>query len=758
MSLRRKDKHAGSVKFMMELKPFTETANLAILDPQLQSSDSLAVFSVTIKYCQDLPLKAAKIKCTVGSTSFVKQISDDNLLSTRMSFLVRHLHNEKFVLLVQQKSVLKSGSNELGRIEIPCSRLLDRGDRLLELFSLDAAVTGKVMLELSLRTVQYASMPVRKHMEGLSQIGILRCRLKKAAGLPNIERFGKSDPYVGIMIDQNGQRQTKTSTYKANNLNPEWNECFEFVVSTLEDTLHFTVQDHGNNAFRDSVLGEGQFDLAQLTKQANVLVQCELELAHPSKRNRTGTLFVDLEYKPFLEENPTADAYKRTSPWSSGVAFLNITDLDAPQFNDPIFSVECGKDAGIKDCVGGEVSPSRNVPFNLFIGDLDHSLKISVSDRHVGPLKRGLAAVGTAVTGIMGRNPSVSESEALFDQGPGSNRVGVCEANFERILTSASKPSEPFQLEEKLQGLISGRIKVAMIVRIVSADRTGTVQSVVPLGEARPSALSVLGDTLEHAADETRPDTLSSALSHPDKATSGQDSRGVRPYEGPADPTDSEGEDPEDELKAPWVPTGPGTLTIEVVKCENLPAGTTDSQANPYVSIRLRHKPTGRVQKDKTKTKTKTRSPRYGQSGGRTVFKIQNSLLDYEVEVVVKHRGRGTFRPIKLAKCDKPIHMPDGEPIDSNDAKALDFGVEPPPGSAFTATTGEGCKYRLTPSGFVYLKVIDFEAVKGRAIVETAVYEDDVNTSYASSSATTPDRGRPDRSSMAKQDSTLSLI
>ena len=739
MSLRRKDKHAGSVKFMMELKPFTDTNNPAILDPQLQSSASLAVFSVTIKYCQDLPTKAAKIRCTVGSTSFVKSVSDEKLLSTRMSFLVRH--NEKFVLLVQQKS----GSNELGRVEIPCSRLVNRDDRLLELFSLDAAVTGKVMLELSLRTVQHTRMPIRRHMEGLSQIGVLRCKLRGAKGLPNIERFGKSDPFAEIMIEQGGQPQTQTSTYKANNLNPEWGECFEFVISTLHDTLHFKVRDHGNNAFRDSVLGECEYDLVQLTKQANVLIHCELELAHPSKRDRTGTLSVDLEYKPFLEKNLTADAYKREAdayklePWSSGVAFLKITDLPHTPFTDPIFSVEGGKDAEINAGKGAEVTPSLNVPFNLLIRDFDHSLKITVCDRHVSTFKRGLAAV-KGVIPALSHNPSGTSSEALFDHGSGSNRTGVCEEKFERMLTSASEPSEQHN-EYKLKGLISGKIKMDMIMRTVSPDRTREESSKVSLGKARPSTISVLGGMLESAANETIPD--------PDKPKdSGQHPRLWRDSVVPEASF-------EDELKAPYFPDGSGTLTVEVVRCENLPAATTDSQANPYVSIRLLNKDDKRVIKDKTKTRNKTRSPRYGSSGGHTVFKIQDSLQNYTIEVVVKHRS--TFGKQRLAWFDKPIDMFDGEPIDPSDAKALDFGVEPP--SAHAGTTGQECKYRLKPSGFVYLKVISFEAEQERAKVRTGelTYMDDANTSYASSSGNSPDRGRGPAMRM-REDSTTSLL
>ena len=761
MTLRRKQQDVGSVKFMMELKPFTDATDPAILDPELRPPGSLGVFSVTIKYLQDLPLKAAKIKCTVGSTSFVRSIKDDKHLSKRMTFLVRHLHNEKLVLVVQ-----KPGGDGLGRIEIPCARMLDRDDRLLELFSLDAAVTGKVMLELSLRTVQHASKPVRKHLEGLSQIGVVRCRLLSAQQLPNIERFSKSDPFVDMTINQNGHSQTQRSTYKNNDLNPVWNEHFEFVVSTLQDTLHFIVQDYGNNTFRDSVLGECQFNLLQLKDRANILVEREFDLSHPSKPDKgAGTLTVELEYKPFLKENLDANAYDE-SHWSSGVAFLNITDLDNTPFADPVFSVEGG--------INGEVNPAINVPFHVSIHNFSGSLKITASDRNLSALKKGLKGLTKglstglgAAKGLIPRMSGKDQQPRLSGgdfEGPGTTSTGVCQKRFKDMLPFASEPS---QFRCKLNGLTSGEVTVAMIMRTVTPGRTGRIGPEVHLGkkgDARRSAFALSEEGSARQSLEAAP------------PPSGEPSVGreelleVRLEEDKLGQTPEEAE--EEELKAPWVPSGPGTLTIEVVKCENLPAATNDSQASPYVSIRLKSRSTHKVYKDKTQTKKLTRNPLYGQSGGQTVFKIAGGLVDYEIDVVVKHHG--TFRKDFLARCDPAIEMTDETPINPSNATALDFGVEPPgPARTTVPPIGQTCKYRLAPSGFVYLKVIDFEADQERAKVradfggerELDYDQDFADLSYAttvssstiagSSPGNTPERGPR---TMKKKDSNLSLI
>jgi Ca2+-dependent lipid-binding protein len=66
---------------------------------------------------------------------------------------------------------------------------------------------------------------------GLKLQGKLRVTVVKATGLKNLEKIGKSDPYVRLFVRVLFKKKTKVID---NNLNPEWNEVFEFDVEDTE--------------------------------------------------------------------------------------------------------------------------------------------------------------------------------------------------------------------------------------------------------------------------------------------------------------------------------------------------------------------------------------------------------------------------------------------------------------------------------------------------------------------------------------------
>lgn len=66
---------------------------------------------------------------------------------------------------------------------------------------------------------------------GLKLQGKLRVTVVKATALKNKEKIGKSDPYVRLYVRVLFKKKTKVID---NNLNPEWNEVFEFDVEDTE--------------------------------------------------------------------------------------------------------------------------------------------------------------------------------------------------------------------------------------------------------------------------------------------------------------------------------------------------------------------------------------------------------------------------------------------------------------------------------------------------------------------------------------------
>lgn len=60
-------------------------------------------------------------------------------------------------------------------------------------------------------------------------VGVLSVKVIKAMNLKKKDLLGSSDPYVKLRLHDD-KIQSKQTTVKKNNLNPEWNEEFSLVV------------------------------------------------------------------------------------------------------------------------------------------------------------------------------------------------------------------------------------------------------------------------------------------------------------------------------------------------------------------------------------------------------------------------------------------------------------------------------------------------------------------------------------------------
>lgn len=74
-------------------------------------------------------------------------------------------------------------------------------------------------------------------------VGILHVKVVRAHKLLKMDLFGTSDPYVKLSLT--GEKlPAKKTTIKMNNLNPEWNEKFKFIVTDPNtQVLHLEVYD-----------------------------------------------------------------------------------------------------------------------------------------------------------------------------------------------------------------------------------------------------------------------------------------------------------------------------------------------------------------------------------------------------------------------------------------------------------------------------------------------------------------------------------
>ncbi|KGN60714.1 synaptotagmin-5 [Cucumis sativus] len=152
----------------------------------------------------------------------------------------------------------------------------------------------------------------------LKPVGILEVKLVQAKELTNKDVIGKSDPYAELYIRPLRDRM-KTSKIINNDLNPVWNEHFEFVVED-ESTQHLVVKVYDDEGLQASeLIGCAQIQLSELqpgkVKDVWLKLVKDLEVIRDNK-NR-GQVHLELLYCPFGMENgftnPFASDFRMTS-------------------------------------------------------------------------------------------------------------------------------------------------------------------------------------------------------------------------------------------------------------------------------------------------------------------------------------------------------------------------------------------------------------------------------------------------------------
>ncbi|CAN7034954.1 hypothetical protein IGI04_032234 [Brassica rapa subsp. trilocularis] len=137
-------------------------------------------------------------------------------------------------------------------------------------------------------------------------VGLLNVNVIKAIKLKKKDFLGGSDPYVKLTLS--GDRVPgKKTVVKHSNLNPEWNEEFDLVVKDPENqVLHLIVYDWEQVGKHDKI-GMNVIPLKDLTPEEPKLITLELlksmEPNEPVSEKSRGQLVVEVEYKPFKEDN-----------------------------------------------------------------------------------------------------------------------------------------------------------------------------------------------------------------------------------------------------------------------------------------------------------------------------------------------------------------------------------------------------------------------------------------------------------------------
>ncbi|KVI01331.1 C2 calcium-dependent membrane targeting [Cynara cardunculus var. scolymus] len=156
----------------------------------------------------------------------------------------------------------------------------------------------------------------------LKPVGTLEVKLVQAQGLTNKDIIGKSDPFADLYIRPLRNRM-KTSKVINNELNPIWNEHFEFIVEDIS-TQHLTIKVYDDEGLQASeLLGCAQLQLNTLepgkVKDVWIKLVKDLDLQRDNKDRGKVSMMVHLEllYCPYGMENgftnPFTSNYTMTS-------------------------------------------------------------------------------------------------------------------------------------------------------------------------------------------------------------------------------------------------------------------------------------------------------------------------------------------------------------------------------------------------------------------------------------------------------------
>ncbi|KAL9339656.1 hypothetical protein Peur_068671 [Populus x canadensis] len=138
----------------------------------------------------------------------------------------------------------------------------------------------------------------------LKPVGILEVKLVQAKDLTNKDLIGKSDPFAKLYIRPLPDK-TKTSKIINNDLNPIWNEHFEFVVEDTS-TQHLVVKVYDDEGLQASeLLGCAQVKLSELEpgKVKDVWLKLVKDLEVQRDNKNRGQVHLELLYCPFGVEN-----------------------------------------------------------------------------------------------------------------------------------------------------------------------------------------------------------------------------------------------------------------------------------------------------------------------------------------------------------------------------------------------------------------------------------------------------------------------
>ncbi|CAN7036360.1 unnamed protein product [Brassica rapa subsp. trilocularis] len=208
----------------------------------------------------------------------------------------------------------------------------------------------------------------------LKPVGMLEVRLVQAKNLTNKDLVGKSDPFAKMFIRPLREKTQRSKTIN-NDLNPIWNEHFEFVVEDAS-TQHLVVRIYDDEGVQASeLIGCAQIRLCELEpgKVKDVWLKLVKDLEIQRDNKNRGEVHLELLYVPF-----GAGSNGIVNPFASS----SMTSLERVLKNDTTDEENASsrkrKDVIVRGVLSVTVISAEEIPIQDMMGKADPYVVLSM--------------------------------------------------------------------------------------------------------------------------------------------------------------------------------------------------------------------------------------------------------------------------------------------------------------------------------------------------------------------------------------------
>ncbi|KAI4376175.1 hypothetical protein MLD38_013965 [Melastoma candidum] len=202
----------------------------------------------------------------------------------------------------------------------------------------------------------------------LKPVGTLEVKLVQARELTNKDLVGKSDPYAVLFVRPLRSR-TKTSKVINNQLNPIWNEHFEFIIEDAS-TQHLTIRVFDDEGIQASeFIGCARISLNSLEpgKVKDVWLKLVKDLEVQRDNKNRGQVQLELLYCPFGTDSTIKNPFRPDMTLTSLEKVLAAGPEEVATDSSPPKK----KDVIVRGVLSVTVIAAENLPVTDILGKSD---------------------------------------------------------------------------------------------------------------------------------------------------------------------------------------------------------------------------------------------------------------------------------------------------------------------------------------------------------------------------------------------------